>query len=1065
MTYILLLVFLALTGAAVKYIYDELGKKKFSTGFLAVAAVIAAGDLLCGIYMITVSPAVSSHILLIYYLVHAWLLPAVTVMILSTVNYILKKKKAEATAVPAFITAVLQSVIAISGYVKPDVFGFTDRVMRVKHWVVATEPGNPAFLMHYGVYNVLFYINALYALYVLGRLFGRCPKIFRSRYVTFLSIVLCVAVMEVFTDVLQLPVWIESMLGNILLPVVYFLTGDYASRRIRDWSLDNFADNMSDGLILYDMNDRLLHINAMIRRSIHAELSRDFADRSKLDEWLSHTIEMDNAQILKYEGPDRDYYFKPNVQELTDNDIRIGTLYILHDHSDSYNRIRSMRKANEELERAGRMKSDFLANMSHEIRTPMNAVIGMAEIAIREDDPERVNDYLRQIQNSGKNLLNIINDILDYSKIESGKMEIIEDAYSPFEELSDIANVLYVRVGEKPVELFALIEGELPHGLVGDAMRIRQVLINLANNAIKFTNEGSVRICLTCERINEDHVELTYHVIDTGIGIKDEDKSKLFDSFQQLDSKRNRSVEGTGLGLAISKKLVGAMGGRMGLESEYGVGSDFWFTIPQKIEDDSNDIRVGNADSKYAFILTETPERSVELLKGLENLGVAGRIISGLNEYESTGLTEFMFIETGSCNDGMHLFLKAHPDIRCVILAEPTDDTDDDIPNLHTIRKPRTTMNIVCAMNERYDAHDSGDRNLFRVDFSAPDARVLVVDDNDINLTIADGLLAPMNISPDHAHGGREAVEKTITGQYDIVFMDHMMPDVDGVEATIAIRKELNSMVHPVIIALSANVMEEARKLFKSSGMNDFVAKPIDIKDLTEKVKKWLPEEKIIPKKTGDPYENEADAKESECVASHISYSGLDTASALGALGSPALYDKILEEYYRSGNEKYEGIAQAYADGDWADYTIRVHALKSSSRQIGAMALGDMAEELEKAGKASDIDTIRNKTEDTLGEYRSFLDALEEYYGGSAKADDETDKPLIDNYTLKIILTDLRQACEDLDMDAMGSVSGRLGEFAYDEEVKPVIVELRKNISTMDTDKCEELIEQLYSIG
>ena len=237
------------------------------------------------------------------------------------------------------------------------------------------------------------------------------------------------------------------------------------------------------------------------------------------------------------------------MQELTDNDIKIGTLYILHDHSDSHNRIMAMRRSNEELERAGRMKSDFLANMSHEIRTPMNAVIGMAELAMRESDPERVNDYLRQIQSSGKNLLNIINDILDYSKIESGKMEIIEDKYCPFEELSDIANVLSVRVGKKPVELFVLVEGLLPHMVIGDPMRIRQVLINLANNAIKFTEKGIVKISITTQKLNEDHIEFTFHVIDTGIGIKEEDKDKLFESFQQVDSKRNRSVEGTGLDL------------------------------------------------------------------------------------------------------------------------------------------------------------------------------------------------------------------------------------------------------------------------------------------------------------------------------------------------------------------------------------------------------------------------------------------------------------------------------------------------------------------------------------
>ncbi|MCR5510229.1 MAG: response regulator [Lachnospiraceae bacterium] len=1038
MTFILLLVFLAFTGIAVSYIYNELKHKETNKGFLAVAVAVAAGDLMCAVHVLTRNSAASEPVLMVYQLVHSWLIPAVALMIVFTVKYTIRNKRADVTVLPVVTIALIRSVaVVLEGvhYEGPE--------LRLR--------------------SILFYICVLLTGYVLIRYIHVCPKLFRSRYASFASIIILLAVIEIITETAPLPVWVGGIIYNILIPFGAYLTGEYASRRIRDWSLDNFADKMSDGLILYDMNDKPIHINAMIRRSIHAELLRQFSDRSKLDEWLGNMTDMESSQVLKYEGPDRVYYFKPHVQELTDNDIRIGTLYILHDHSESYNRIRSMRKANEELERAGRMKSDFLANMSHEIRTPMNAVIGMAEIAIREDDPERVNDYLRQIQSSGKNLLNIINDILDYSKIESGKMEIIEDAYSPFEEISDIANVLSVRVGDKPVELFVLCEDELPHKLIGDAMRIRQVLINLANNAIKFTNEGSVRVCVSSRQLNDDHVELTYHVVDTGIGIRDEDKSKLFDSFQQLDSKRNRSVEGTGLGLVISRRLVGAMGGEMGLESEYGKGSDFWFTIPQKIADARNDIQVEGADRKYAYILTETPERSTELVAGLDRLGVTNRVIDKLDEYEPTDHTEFMFIESEKYDDKMRAFLIAHPDIRGIVLAGQTEDIDEDVSNLHVIRKPRTTMNIVNSLNERYEVHSCADKNLFRVDFSAPEAKVLVVDDNEINLTIADGLLASMNIVPDHAHGGREAVEKTISGQYDIVFMDHMMPDVDGVEATIAIRKELNSMMHPVIMALSANVMEEARKLFKSAGMNDFVAKPIEIKDLAEKVKKWLPEEKIVARAEGEISDaNEpggvSGADGAGCVADRIEYEGLDTGSALRALGSPALYDKIIEEYYKSGSDKYAGIRQAYDNEDWEDYTIRVHALKSSSRQVGAMKLGDMAEELEKAGKASDLDTIKAKTADTLQEYSAFLEALGGYYGTAGNQEDEADKPLIDPDTLHGLMDELKQACDDLDMDLMESVSERLAGYSYDDEKKSVIDELQLAISSMDTEKCEELI-------
>lgn len=1058
MKFLLALIFVLLTVAAVRYYLEERRQKIINRGLQVTTLLIAAGNLMCIIYVFVRSSVATGHVLLIYYLIHAWLMTAVFWMIILTESKSPKYKEMQKYLKYSVVISVAQTLMIAAGLVGFEVFEFKKKLFWIKTWYVAFNPEGAGYFLNYNSYIILIFLNMLIMLAISVTSLFLCPRLFRSRYGIFAGIAVGLALIELVAVLLRLPVWVQSIPYNCIYVVCMYLTGDYAKNRIRDWSLDNFADNMGDGLILYDSSNNLLHINAMIRKSIHAELVREFEDRDKLEEWLSHTVEMDNSRVLTYEGPDRVYYFVPYTNELRDKGMLIGTLYILHDHSDSFNRIRSMWKANEELEKAGRMKSDFLANMSHEIRTPMNAVIGMAEIAMRENDPERVNDYLRQIQSSGKNLLNIINDILDYSKIESGKMEIIEDEYIPFEELSETGNVLAVRVAGKPVELFILVEGGMPHKLIGDAMRIRQVLINLANNAIKFTNQGAVKIQLTCEKLNDNYVNLTYHVIDTGIGIKQEDLGKLFDSFQQVDSKRNRSVEGTGLGLAISRRLVSAMSGTMGVESEYGKGSDFWFSIPQKIADETNDLVVEEADTKRAYVLNDDAVMAQEFINEVERLGVQGRVVHDPGETELTADKEFLFFELSDYNDGIRSFLSSHPDVRGIVLTGIDDEVREDLPNLHVMRKPETTMNMVRILNERYDETvTSDDSNMFVVDYTAPDAKVLVVDDNDINLTIAGGLLDSMDIVPDYAHGGREAIDMAIANNYDIVFMDHMMPEIDGVEATITIRKELNSMIHPVIIALSANVMEEARKLFKSSGMNDFVAKPIDIKILAEKVRKWLPEEKIIEKSSDELLSEHHDG----CVAEQIVYSGLDTAGALKALGSPKLYDKILEEYYSSGSDKYEGIRQAYANEDWADYTIRVHALKSSSRQVGAMALGDMAEQLEKAGKASDIDTIRSKTDETLGEYRRFLDALDTYYKVAHSDDDEADKPLIDRDTLHDITSGLAAACEELDMDQMEAASDRLKAYSYDEAMRPLIDELLKAISNMDTEKCEELIGQL----
>ena len=1061
MLILLVLIFTALTALSIKFFIDEYKDKKANKGYLLTTAMIAAGDLLCVLYVCIRSFTASGVILLIYYLLHAWLLPAILYFVYSIEKISLDSKNKDTGVKPAIFVSILQTLLVVAGFKWEEIFGFKNKLFISKTWVVAMNPENAGYMPDYGVYTILLFANVLIVIFAIGRFWSKGPRIFRSRYIIFLVIVSAFALIEIITYAATLPVWIQSIPYNAIYILGYYMMGDYATRRIRDWSLDNFADNMSDGLILYDRDDNPIHINAMIRRSIHTELLRQFSDRSKLDEWLNNTTEMESSQVLKYEGPDRVYYFKPHVQELTDNDIRIGTLYILHDHSDSYNRIKAMRKSNEELEKAGRMKSDFLANMSHEIRTPMNAVIGMAELAMREGDPERVNDYLRQIRSSGKNLLNIINDILDYSKIESGKMEIIEDKYSPAEELSDVANVLSVRIGDKPVELFVAVDGVLPRMLIGDSMRIRQILINLANNAIKFTNEGFVKINISSKKLNDDYMEFTFHVIDTGIGIKEEDKNKLFESFQQVDSKRNRSVEGTGLGLAISKRLVSAMGGTIGIESEYGQGSDFWFTVPQKVADDSNEILVENSADKLAYVLAGTGATG-EFLEEMKRLGMHGEILDSLDEYRPSDTIDFLFVDPDSCDERMRAFLKEFTDVRGIVITDPDNDMDEELPNLHVMRGPKTTVNMVRILNERYDENiHSDESNLFEVDFCAPDAKVLVADDNDINLTIAGGLLASMDIVPEYAHGGIEAVEMSVANDYDIVFMDHMMPEVDGVEATIAIRKELNSMIHPVIIALSANVMEEARKLFKSSGMNDFVGKPIDLKDLAEKVKKWLPEEKIKPKAAGSG----SVAGEGGFDASVIDYDDLDPETALKALGSAALYEKILEEYYRSGEDKYAGIKQSYDNEDWENYTIRVHALKSSSRQVGALKLGNMAEELEKAGKASDIDTIKSRTDDTLKEYNAFLTALGAYYGAAGDTDDGADKPPVDADTLRDLADQLTEACDDLDMDRMESVSESLQGYAYEDDMRPLVDDLVKAISSMDTDKCMELIGLVRKTG
>ena len=403
-------------------------------------------------------------------------------------------------------------------------------------------------------------------------------------------------------------------------------------------------------------------------------------------------------------------------------------------------------------------------------------------------------------------------------------------------------------------------------------------------------------------------------------------------------------------------------------------------------------------------------------------------------------------------------FLEEHPRINGMLLAGADFQITEQRANLHIVRKPATTMNIVRMLNERFDEIRQIDTDkVFKADFVAPQAAVLVVDDNPINLTIAEGLMAPLKIRPDTADGGQDAIDRVKEKAYDIVFMDHMMPEIDGVDATRMIRAAGEEIHQPVIIALSANVMEEARRLFTEAGMNDFVGKPIDIRQLAGRIRAWLPQEKILPYEGEDEQESETQSAEESLPSCGL----LDTQTAVRSLGSAALYQKIAGEYYRSGKERLEAIRQSFAQEDWENYTIRVHALKSSSRQIGALALGDMAEALEKAGKAGDTETILSDTQAALTAFEQLLEELAPYYEKDGEKENGADQAQIDRETFEQLLKELEENCNDLDMDGMEHTDDALKGYGYAEEIRDQMEALHKAVADIDTEACLQIIENL----
>ncbi len=710
---------------------------------------------------------------------------------------------------------------------------------------------------------------------------------------------------------------------------------------------------------------------------------------------------------------------------------------------------------NAKIKRITHLKSDFLANMSHEIRTPMNAIIGMAEMALREELPLTARDYVNQIKSSGKNLLMIINDILDFSKIESGKMEITMGEYEPMSMINDVSNIIMSHIGQKKVELILDISPDIPYELLGDSLRIKQILVNLTNNAVKFTKDGY--ITMTCEPFakNEDEIILEVTIQDTGIGIKKQDLEKLFQSFQQLDSKRNRNLEGTGLGLAISQQLLHLMMGTIDVESEYGKGSRFSFKLPQRITRSKPCVSIKDPPRAAAGLIADDVIHA-QLKKDILRLHIDYYPVQNeqeLNRLEQLG-AEFLFVERPLYTAAVESFVKDHPSITAVLMLDFYDTNScRALPNLLTVKKPVYSLNLAMLFNrENIDMHYS---NVMDEDyeFIAPEAQILIVDDNSVNLTVATGLLKPLKLQIDTAQSGKEAITKISIKHYDLIFMDHQMPDLNGIVTTHIIRQFHEEYANVPIIAFSATSSTEAEMMFLNEGLNDCVGKPFELRMLISKLKRWLPKDKI--QKVSDDFDH---YREPAAAASEVSVSieGLDTNAALKLLGNEELLWAVLRDYYKVIRKKAQRIHELEQKEDWKNYTIEVHALKSASRQIGAMELSALAADMEKASNAGNAQLIHQYTGSMLEQYMHYDHILAPYFMEQDMPPDQAKEwtPQI----CRLQFQALRHAIEELDMDQMEEVIQEMALYHYQDWQMDLFKQLRNAVEELDVDSCETIL-------
>lgn len=810
---------------------------------------------------------------------------------------------------------------------------------------------------------------------------------------------------------------------------------------------DLAVDDLDDGLIVLDNESTVLYYNNRAKH-IYGEL-----DNKK--QYTDILNELDNYIINKEKLFKNGEVYDVASRMISSDSTLYGKMYILTDFTENYHQYRQIKEQNdimkglkEQAERANMAKSAFLSNMSHEIRTPMNAIVGMTDILLRENLPKQDMEYLINIKNSGKALLGIINDILDFSKIESGKMELVDGEYEPMSMLSDLGMMFLSRLSEKNVDLVFDIDANLPKMLYGDSLRIRQILINLLNNAVKFTDEGYVKLTISIAAKTDNEVSLYMSVQDSGQGIKEEDKAKLFESYQQVNSKKNHQKEGTGLGLSISRQLVAMMGGEIKLTSEYGKGSDFFFTISQKIVNPEQAAAIKDNNSGDNLFITGVFNSKV-LEESFRKLAKEyGFEYVDFDSFKSSDMTVGRFFADIKAYNSLKDEISDYTDriselciIRNPLKSEKPISNEKYYQKVTYVNKPVYTLNFCNAVNHEVAASKSDTANEF--DFTAPDARVMVVDDSEINLLVAQGILEPLNMKLDLAQSGREALDKYNSADYDIIFMDHMMPEMDGIETTQEIRKlEKVNGKHVPIVALTANAVVEAKNEFLEIGMDDFLSKPIDVKDMCAKLKKWLPEQYIIPLEQKDK-EELPNAFTAEDASKNLpKLNNIDVEGGIRYVGSKQLYFDMLANFYTIIDEKINKLKKCLEDNMVRDYTIEVHALKNSARMIGAYQLSDMFLDMEEHGDRQDIDYLKEKTPKLLTYFESFKDVLKTYGESGNENKEEVTKEVFDQY-----ITSLEEAVNSYDIDGMDQAMKKIAGTRVPQNCVELVTSLRAKVA------------------
>ncbi len=699
----------------------------------------------------------------------------------------------------------------------------------------------------------------------------------------------------------------------------------------------------------------------------------------------------------------------------------------------------------QELKVAEQGKDDFLANVSHEIRTPVNTVVGMSEIVLRENLDEHLTEEILNIQTSGRQLVSVVSDILDFSELQSGKMKLIEVEYNINSTIMDIISMTKAMSADKNIDIVVDCDGSLPLNLIGDEQKLRRMILNLISNAIKFTCEGG--IVVSFEYRHETYgINLIITVKDTGIGIDKKNIERLFTTYNQVDSNRNRQEGGIGLGLAIVRAIVEVMGGVLSVKSELGRGSEFRVVIPQKVEKYEPMVTVSKAlinqhlltyfavEDFDSVLLREAYSKQIKNIAA--NLKMQLHMCHNLAELKRRVERDFSSIVLISIKEYFRekeFFEELSHKMKVAVILERLEAKKIQSPDIIQIYKPMyigTFLKNVSVGNQIDD-----DRII------APDAEVLVVDDNIINLNVISGLLEPYKMNVTLSSSGADALEQIDKKQFDIIFMDHMMPEMDGIETLKRIRNKIGLYYKEVpVVALTANSVAGAREMFLEEGFQEFLAKPIELGILERILRTYISPNKIIKQKNVEDagsvgnYNDRDEKNESNVRKLENQIEGLedfDIKQGISFCGSFDNLINILKIHCNEGYENYQKIYEFFENKDWKNYQIIVHGLKSSMKSVGANALSEYARLIEKACKSDDVDYIMKNHSVMMKEYDKILKSIYNYFELSDKQDEEQPLDNISEEAMTAILSDFENAAYLFDEELLRKIISKMDGYAY----------------------------------